>query len=89
MKQSDDFIFCKNFINDFISKYLKGNIQALLDFDFASLRQDKQFGCNSRGFDCDEHEFNTSYLFFAVGAIHTPISHYPILVRVKSIGGIR
>ena len=51
MKQSDDFIFCKNFINDFISKYLKGNIQALLDFDFASLRQDKQFGCNSRGFD--------------------------------------
>ena len=44
MKQSDDFIFCKNFINDFISKYLKGNIQAWLDFDFASLRQDKQFG---------------------------------------------
>lgn len=74
MKQSDDFIFCKNFINDFISKYLKGNIQALLDFDFASLRQDKQFGCNSRGFDCDDTNLTRAICFLLWGDTYPDIT---------------
>ena len=30
MKQADDFVLCRNFINDFIDEYLKGNIYAFL-----------------------------------------------------------
>ena len=35
MKRSEDFTFCCKFINEFIGKYLKGNIYALLDFFYA------------------------------------------------------
>ena len=69
MKQSDGVILCKNFINDFIDEYLKGNIYAFYDFDFASLRQDKRFGCNSRGFDCDDTNLTRAICFILWGEI--------------------
>lgn len=69
MKQADDFVLCRNFINDFIDEYLKGNIYAFFDFDFASLRQDKRFGCNSRGFDCDDTNLTRAICFLLWGEI--------------------
>lgn len=74
MNQANDFTLCKNLINDFIEKYLKGNIYALLDFDFASLRQDKRFGCNSRGFDCDDTNITRAICFILWGKIFPNIT---------------
>lgn len=69
MKQSDNFVLCRNFINDFVDEYLKGDIYAFLDFDFASLRQDKRFGCNSRGFDCDDTDLTRAICFLLWGEL--------------------
>ena len=63
MRQAEDFIHCRNFVNDFIDEYLKGNIQAFLDFDFAALQQNKRFGCNGRSFDCDDTNLTRAICF--------------------------
>lgn len=74
MNQASDFILCKNFINEFIEEYLKGDIYALLDFDFASLHQDKRFGCNGRGFDCDDTNITRAICFILWGEIFPDIT---------------
>lgn len=74
MNQASDFILCKNFINEFIEEYLKGDIYAFLYFDFASLHQDKRFGCNSRGFDCDDTNITRAICFILWGEIFPDIT---------------
>lgn len=78
MKRSEDFTFCCKFINEFIGKYLKGNIYALLDFDVASLRHDNRFGCNSRGFDCDDTNLTRAICFLLWGEAYPDITLYDI-----------
>ena len=34
MKQSDDFIVCRDFIHAFVKERLEGTIQELINFDF-------------------------------------------------------
>ena len=35
-KAMDDLVYCKNYINEFVGEYLKGDIYALTYFDFSS-----------------------------------------------------
>ena len=74
MKQTRDFILCKNFINEFAAEYLKGDIYALLDFDFSSLRQDKRFGCKGRSFDCDDTNVTRAICFLLWGRIFPDVT---------------
>ena len=74
MNQPNDFIHCKNFINEFIGKQLNGDIHALLDFDFTSLRYDKRFGCNGRNFDCDDTNVTRAICFLLWGETYPDIT---------------
>ena len=65
----DDFSYSKNLINAFVEEYLKGDIQGLIDFDFASLRHDKRFGCKGRSFDCDDTNLTRAICFLLWGDI--------------------
>ena len=69
MKQVNDFNHCKNLINKFVDEYLKGDINAFLDFDFASLQQDKRLGCNGRSFDCDDTNLTRAICYLLWGEI--------------------
>ena len=44
----------KELIIQFIDEKLGGNIENLSNFDLLQLENDKKFGCNKRGFDCDD-----------------------------------
>ena len=62
----NEFQVCKNLVNDFVDDYLHGDFDALINFDFAFLEDDKIYGCNARSFDCDDTNL-TRALFSVVG----------------------
>lgn len=64
-----DLAFSKNLFRMFVDEYLKGDVYSFLDFDFASLRHDKQFGCNGRNFDCDDTNLTRAICFLLWGEI--------------------
>lgn len=63
----NDFTRCINLVNMFVAEYLNGNFYAFFDFDFASLRQDKRFGCSGRNFDCDDTNLTRAICFLLWG----------------------
>lgn len=69
-----NLFFCKKVISDFVKEYLKGDISALADFDFALLQDDIRFGCNGRHFDCDDTNLARAIYYMLWGDIFPDIS---------------
>lgn len=78
MKQSDDFIVCRDFIHAFVRERLEGNIQELINFDFSSLHGDSRYGCNGRSFDCDDTNLMRGISFLLWGESFPDLTLYEI-----------
>ena len=63
----NEFQVCKNLVNDFVDDYLHGDFDALINFDFAFLEDDKIYGCNARSFDCDDTNLTRALCFLLWG----------------------
>ena len=63
----EEFHACKNFIKEFVFVYLNGDFYSFRDFDLSCLANDSRFGCNNRGFDCDDTNLARAIYFLLWG----------------------